>query len=185
MVIEADAGLIDEFIDAGKALVARGVTALATSCGFLALFHQQLVEALPVPIFTSSLLQVHLAGSVIRSDQKIGVITARRASLTDAHLAGVGIQDYPLVIVGMEDAKEFSAVFIDGKTMLDVPRCRHEMESTASRMMRRYPDVGAIVLECTNMPPYADSVRRVTGLPVFDAVTMVNHAYAGLAAGGF
>jgi Asp/Glu/hydantoin racemase len=49
----------------------------------------------------------------------------------------------------------------------------------------QYPDVGAIVLECTNMPPYADSVRRVTGLPVFDAVTMVNHAYAGLAAGGF
>jgi hypothetical protein len=100
VVIAADAGLIDDFIDTGKALVAQGVKAVTTSCGFLALFHRQLVDALPVPVFTSSLLQVHLTQSVIRSDQKIGIITAHRVSLTDAHLAGVGIQDYPLAIVG-------------------------------------------------------------------------------------
>jgi len=185
VVIDADAGLIEDFINAGKALVAQGVKAITTSCGFLALFHRQLVNALPVPVFTSSLLQVHLAQSVIRGNQKIGIITARRPSLTDAHLAGVGIQNYPLAIIGMEDTQEFSDVFIGGKTTLDSPKCRHEMQSAADRMMRRHPDVGAIVLECTNMPPYANSVRRVTGLPVFDAVTMVNHAYDGLAAGGF
>lgn len=100
VAIAADAGLIDDFIDTGKALVAQGVKAVTTSCGFLGLFHRQLVDALPVPVFTSSLLQVHLTQSVIRSDQKIGIITVHRVSLTDAHLAGVGIQDYPLAIVG-------------------------------------------------------------------------------------
>ena len=176
VVIEADAGLIDAFVDAGKALAARGVRAITTSCGFLALFHRHLVEALPVPVFTSSLLQVHLARSVIRSDQKIGIITAHRPSLTNRHLAGVGIQDYPLAIVGMERAREFSAVFIGGKTTLDEGQCHQEMRAAAGRLMLEHPDVGAIVLECTNMPPYADTVRRETGLPVFDVVTMVNHA---------
>jgi Asp/Glu/hydantoin racemase len=178
VVIEADAGLIDGFIDSGLSLVEKGVKVLTTSCGFLALFHRQLITALPVPVFTSSLLQVHLANSVIRSDQKIGIITANKKSLTEAHLAGVGIQNYPLAIVGMEETQEFSAVFIGGKATLDERICQREMLSAANRLMRAHPDVGAIVLECTNMPPYADKVRRATGLPVFDAVTMVNYAHS-------
>lgn len=178
VVIEPDSGLIDGFINAGLSLVEKGIKAITTSCGFLALFHRQLINALPVPVFTSSLLQVHLANSVIRSDQKIGIITANKKSLTDAHLAGVGIQNYPLAIVGMEDAKEFSAVFIGGKETLDERICQSEMLSATNQLMREHPDVGAIVLECTNMPPYADKVRRATGLPVFDAVTMVNYAHS-------
>jgi len=181
VVIDADAGLIEGFIDDGHALVAQGVKAITTSCGFLALFHRQLVEALPVPVYTSSLLQVHFAGTVIRRDQKIGIITARHQSLTGAHFAGVGIQDYPLAVVGMEDAEEFSAVFIGGKQTLNETKCRREMQSTALKLVSAHPEVGAIVLECTNMPPYADTVRQATGLPVFDAVTMVNYAYGALA----
>lgn len=178
VVIDADIGLVDAFIKEGRSLASRGVKAITTSCGFLALFHHQLVEALPVPVFTSSLLQVHLAQAVIRSDQKVGIITARRQSLTAAHLAGVGIQDYPLAIVGMEAAQEFSAVFVGGQSTLDETECRHEMRSIAKLLVHNHPDVGAIVLECTNMPPYTDTVRQATGLPVFDAVTLVNHAYS-------
>lgn len=180
VVIDVDAGLIEAFIEAGKQLVAGGVKAIATSCGFLALFHRQLANALPVPVFTSSLLQAHLAHALIRSDQKIGIITAHRPSLTDAHLAGVGIRKYPLVVVGMEEAQEFNAVFIEGKPSLDEQKCRREMQSAAERLIGKHPDVGAIILECTNMPPYAGTVRQATGLPVFDAVTMVNHAYSAL-----
>ncbi len=178
VVIDADARLVDDFIDAGETLIARGVKAITTSCGFLALFHQQLVEALSVPVYTSSLLQVHLACRVIRRNQKVGIITARKQSLTAAHLAGVGIEGASIVVVGMEDAEEFSAVFIGGKQTLNEEKCRYEMRSAASKLISRHPDVGAIVLECTNMPPYADTIRQITGLPVFDAVTLVNHAYA-------
>jgi Asp/Glu/hydantoin racemase len=46
-----------------------------------------------------------------------------------------------------------------------------------------HPDVGAIVLECTNMPPYTADIQRETGLPVFDIVSLVNMVHAGLAAG--
>jgi Asp/Glu/Hydantoin racemase len=183
VVIEGDNGLVAGFIEAGHALAARGVKAITTSCGFMALFHSQLVEALPLPVFTSSLLQVHLAGRVIRGDQKIGIITAREQSLTAAHFAGVGIEDYPVAVVGMEAAEEFTSVFIGGKKTLDEEKIRREMESAALKLITTHPEVGAIVLECTNMPPYADTVRRTTGLPVFDVVTMVNQAYEAVAVG--
>lgn len=178
IVIQADAGLLPDFIEAGRGLAFQGVKAIVTSCGFLAIFHRQLVDALPVPVFTSSLLQAHLAKSIIPAGRKIGIITARKKSLADAHLEGVGIQSYPLAVVGMDDAPEFSAVFIGGKPTLDEAKCRAEMASAADRLLRDHPDVGAIILECTNMPPYADTVRRITGLPVFDAVTLVNHVYS-------
>ena len=118
---------------------------------------------------------------MIRINQKVGIITARRQSLTLAHLAGVGIEADPLAIVGMEDAREFSAVFLGGQPTLNESQCRREMRLAARQLIETHPDVGAIVLECTNMPPYADTVRQTTGLPVFDAVTQVNYMYSLLA----
>lgn len=178
VICDADPHLLQPFIHAAQELVEQGARAISTSCGFLALFHRELVNALEVPVYTSSLLQVHVAQAVIRTDQKVGIITARKQSLTHKHLAGVGIQHYPLVIIGMEEAEEFSSVFIEGKFELDVEKCRGEMLEAALELKTSHPDVGAIVLECTNMPPYADAIRKVTGLPVFDIVTLLNYAYA-------
>jgi aspartate/glutamate racemase len=177
VVLAPDPGLIAGFIAAGQDLVDQGARAIATSCGFLALFHRQLVAALPVPMFTSSLLQVHMAQALIRKGQKVGILTARKPSLTDAHLSALGIQDYPLIIAGMENAPEFSAVFIGGKGELDEDRCRREMQSAARDLKRRHADLGAVVLECTNMPPYAETIREEIGVPVFDAVTLVHYAH--------
>jgi hypothetical protein len=185
IVIEADTRLVANFIEAGRELIARGVKAITTSCGFLALFQRQLVNALPVPVFTSSLLQVHLAQAIIRPDQQVGILTARRASLTKAHLAAVGIQNYSLAIGGMDHAPEFNAVFIGGKSTLNEVQCRREMLSATEQLMDTHPDIGVMVLECTNMPPYANAIRQATGLPVFDTVTLINQVYAALGEYGF
>jgi Asp/Glu/hydantoin racemase len=178
VVFDADPRLLQPFIHAAQELVEKGAKAISTSCGFLAIFHRELVNALDVPVYTSSLLQVHVAQAVIRADQKVGIITARKQSLTQKHLVGVGIQHYPLAIIGMEEAEEFSSVFIEGKPELDVKKCRGEMVEAALNLKTFHPDVGAIVLECTNMPPYTDAIRKAMGLPVFDVVTMLNYAHS-------
>ena len=180
VVKEADPLLLQDFIDAARALESTGVQAIATSCGFLSFFHRELVDATRIPIFSSSLLQVPLIHQIISRDMKIGVITARKQSLTDRHLAGVGIQAYPLAIVGLDDAKEFTAVFMEGKKTIDVEKCRSEMVSAARSLVARHPEVGAIVLECTNMPPYAKDVQEVTGRPVFDIVTLIHYGHNAL-----
>lgn len=180
VVKDADPLLLQEFIDAAVELERKGLRAIATSCGFLAIFHPELVKSLNIPIFTSSLLQVHWAQSIIKKDQKVGIITASKQSLTAAHLAGVGIQSYPLAIIGMDKTEEFAAVFIEGKKSINVEKVRQEMVIAAKNLIDDHPDVGVIVLECTNMPPYAKDIQQVTGLPVFDMVTMINYAYAAV-----
>ncbi len=178
VVRDADPQLIRLFSDAAVDLEQAGVKAISTSCGFLAVFHRELANAVNVPMFTSSLLQVHAARAIIKTNQKVGIITASERSLTHEHLAGVGIDSYPTAIVGMDESEEFSAVFIRGKKTIDVEKCRQEMVTAARNLVASHPDVGAIVLECTNMPPYTRDVQAVTGLPVFDVVTMINTAYA-------
>jgi len=180
VVKKADPSLLQCFIDAAGELEREGVKAIATSCGFLAVFQRELANAVNVPVFTSSLLQVHTAQAIIKKEQKVGIITASRQSLTDRHFAGVGIQSYPLAVIGMDETEEFAAVFLEGKKCIDVEKCRREMVAAAEQLVAASPDIGAIVLECTNMPPYARDIQWAVGRPVFDVVTMINFAYGAV-----
>jgi len=72
---------------------------------------------------------------------------------------------------------------LDNEMVLDVDVAREEHVRVARRLVAEHPDVGAIVLECTNMPPYTADIQHETGLPVFDIVSLVNMVHAGLAAG--
>ena len=127
---------------------------------------------------SSSLLQVPLAHAMLNRGKKVGVLTASARSLTDRHLAGVGIRDIPLVVMGMEDAEEFTGTFIDGKPSLDPEKVRQEMVGVAQKMAASHPEIGAVVLECTNMPPYSKAVQDVVKLPVFDIVTLIKYTYS-------
>jgi len=179
IVLQADRSLIQPFIKAGRSLIKNGARIITTSCGFLALFHNELTQALSVPVFSSSLLQVHMAQAIIGKEQKVGIITAHKVSLTQKHLAAIGIEHYNIAIIGMEESEEFLSVFIKGKKTLDEEKCGKEMQETALKLKNSNPDIGAIVLECTNMPPYAQIVHKVTGgLPVFDMATMINYAHS-------
>ena len=44
-------------------------------------------------------------------------------------------------------------------------------------MIADNPDIGALVLECTEMPLYAHAIRQATGLLVFDSVALVRFVY--------
>ena len=181
IVRRPDPSLIEPFIQAGRILIQKGAVLITTSCGFLSLFHTQLTRALTVPVFSSSLLQVPLARAVISPLQKVGIITACKPALTPEHLSAIGIDSRSPVCIGMENAAEFSSVFLSNKPTLDQDRCAAEMQAATERLIQQHPDVGAIVLECTNMPPYSRVVRKAAGgLPVFDAVTMINHAWQAI-----
>ena len=171
----ADPKLIAPFSKAAQEFEAQGVKAITTSCGFLAIFQKDLAAAVSVPFFSSSLLQVHLVQTLIKPGQKVGILTARKQSLTRRHLAGVGIQDHDLVIQGMDEAPEFTSVFVEGKTSLDENKCRDEVCRAVRDLVRSHPEVGALVLECTNLPPFSQDLRKAFGLPVFDAITLVNY----------
>jgi len=56
---------------------------------------------------------------------------------------------------------------------LDVEKSKSELVKVADRLVSENPDVGAIVLECTNMTPYAAAIQEKVDLPVFDIYTLV------------
>ncbi len=174
--------LLGPFREAALELERAGVELITTSCGFLVLFQRQLQAALSVPFLSSSLLQVPWLVSLLPPGRRVGVLTVERSSLTPAHLAAAGIRArHRVAIVGMEEVGgHFAGVILEDRLELDLEQARLEHERAARLLVERHPEVGAIVLECTNMPPYADVVRRATGLPVYDLTTLVRWAAAGV-----
>ena len=51
------------------------------------------------------------------------------------------------------------------------------MVAVAEELVNENPEIGAIVLECTDLPPCAPAIRASTGLAVFDIVTLLKMVY--------
>lgn len=171
-VIGHDAALLAPFIAAGRALIDEGATALTTSCGFLVLFQRELEAELAVPVWTSSLLLVAELNATLPAGRTTGVVTADARSLTAAHLAAAGAPlDTPVEGLGVDSA--FRRTLLDDTETLDADEARAATVDAAQRLVARRPDVSAIVLECTNMPPYAAAVSTATGRPVHDILTLL------------
>ncbi len=180
VVLQGAKGLLPDFVGAAQRLVQLGAEAITTNCGFLALFQKELAAEVKVPVATSSMMQVPWVQATLPPGKRVGLITISRASMTPAHLAGAGVPaDTP--IVGTEGGREFFRVLITAdKDELDVAIACQDILDAGRELVTRHPEVGAIVLECTNMPPYAAALREAIGLPVYDIYSMITWFHAGL-----
>lgn len=181
VVYQPDEALLPAFIAGGEALVGAGARLITTSCGFLALHQRALAAALPVPVATSALLQVPWVAALLGPDRRVGVLTASRAALSAQHLRAVGVAtDTP--IAGFDADSHFHRVIVDGQgARLDRPRVEREIVGLARQLQRDHPGLGAIVLECTNLPPWSAAVQQATGLPVYDIRSLVIALRSGFA----
>lgn len=174
IVQQGDRTLLEAFIAAGQALVDDGALALTTSCGFLARWQAELQAALPVPVWTSSLLMLPALAA-----QRPGVLTVDAASLDAGTLRAAGAPP-STPVQGIDPASALAVTLLQDRPELDAQAAALTMAMAARELIRRHPDRGAIVLECTNMPPYRDLVAQVTGLPVHDVMTMVHARWHAL-----
>jgi Asp/Glu/hydantoin racemase len=180
VVLQGAAGLLPALLDAAAELVAIGAEAITTNCGFLSLFQQEIAAHVGVPVATSSLMQVPWVQAMLPPGKRVGVLTVSARSLTPRHLAAAGVPlDTPCV--GTEDGVEFFRVLILGeKQDMDVGLAERDILDAGRRLMAAHPDVGAVVLECTNMPPYAAALRDALGVPVYDVYSLVTWLQAGV-----
>lgn len=176
-----DQKLLKPFIESAIALQEEGVKGITGACGFMALFQREVSEAVEVPVFLSSLLQIPFIYRTLRRRQKIGIITADSTSLTTDHFAAVGINpDIPVVISGMENQKEFREAVLEEKGTLDSGKIEKEVVGVARKMVREHPEVGALLLECSDLPPYAHAIQNEIQRPVFDFFTMIHYVHTAL-----
>ncbi len=179
VVLEGDRALLEPFLAAATELEHAGVSAITTSCGFLAMFQQELAAQVKIPVFTSSLLQVAQVSALLPAGKKVGIMTADSRNLDNRHFNGAGIADVPKVVYGMEGTS-FHDTFVSNGATLDFEAAETSMIAVARRMIAECPEVDAIVFECTNMPPYAKAVADATGLPVYDFITLAEYVMSGL-----
>ena len=174
VVREADPSLLEPFLQAADQLEREGCAAITTSCGFLAMFQKELAARVSIPVFTSSLLQVRTAYGLLPEGKKVGILTADGRKLGERHFRGAGIEDVPKVVYGMEGT-HFHDIYVGDREDLDPVRAGEELQRVALRMVDEHPEVGAVVCECTNMPPYTDALRRILKCPVYDILTLADH----------
>ncbi|GAI84306.1 unnamed protein product [marine sediment metagenome] len=177
LVEKNDPTLLNLFIDAAKELEKEGVRAITTSCGFAAIFQKEIAEVVEIPVFMSSLIQVPLVSSMLAKNKKVGILTANKKRLTNKHLEAVGIDNIPICIAGMEDQENFANMILKQQPFGDIDKIEKEVVEVSENLVKRNPEVGAIVLECTDMPPFAAAVQEAVDLPVFDINTLINYVY--------
>lgn len=179
IVLDDSEAFIAAFVAAGHKLVENGCVGIATTCGFLSVFRRRLARDLGVPVAASALEQARLIRETLPSSSNLGILTISQESLSKAHLDAAHVPlDTP--VVGVADTRFGQTILSDGAE-LDVARARAEMVQAAMHLLEDHPRTGALILECTNMVPYAADIAAATGLPVFSIYTYLTWFQQSLA----
>ena len=180
-VLSGDPDLEDAVVEAAKELEALGVRGISSDCGFFLNYQEAVRSAVNVPVFMSSLMQLPMVSAALGKDKALGIVTANSHKLGN-RILGISRVDAErnIVVKGLQDMPEWKVCLGQRRPYLDFEAIRDEVVSVAKELKDENPDVGAIVLECSIMPPYAKAVQEATGLPVFDFMTVIDYFEAGL-----
>jgi Asp/Glu/hydantoin racemase len=179
-VFAADPELETDVIKAAQELEAQGAKGISSDCGFFMNFQSAVAKSVNIPVAMSSLLQLPFVAQFIGKKRSIGVITADSRALGNRVLELTGLKsETNLVVRGMQDEPNFDKMIAKEGDHLDTDKIEAETVAVAKRMVKENPDMGAIVLECSMLPPYSKAVQEATGLPVFDFINMIDYLQRG------
>lgn len=172
-LFDGDPALEEMIVGAAKELEKDGVRAIIGACGYFAHFQKQVAAAVNVPAFMSSLCQLPLIKAALKPGQKILVLCASGDSVNKELFAKVGANLDDCVMQDIGSLESFASIRW-GKTVMDNGRLTTDLAEIARQAVDSHPNTGAILLECSDLPPYACEIQRATGLPVFDFITLMN-----------
>ena len=179
VVYDADPTLRESFVEAARELESEGVAAITSSCGFLSPIQKDVAEAVNIPVFLSSLMQVSVVHAM--TQRKVAIVTANSQSLTELVLESAGIaSNIPIEVIGMEGVSAFRDPILKDGATLNRKKIEHEMVVRAENLLQQHPEIGSFVFECHNLAPYAQAVQAATGKPVFDIIDFAGWVYSSV-----
>ncbi len=179
VVREQASGLLQNFKEAAIQLVRDGADGISTTCGFLSLFQNELAAACKVPVAASSLMQAPLIQALLPPGRKLGILTISAETLSPAHLSAAGVPP-GTPVVGTDNGEEFSRAILNDEATLDVTRAEQDVVAAGGALLGEYPEVAAILLECTNMAPYSRALQSAYNRPVYDIYSFLTWFHTGL-----
>jgi len=165
---------------AAQELEQQGVAGITSSCGLLFPYQQTIAQAVRIPVFISSLIQIPLLGQLLKAGQKLVVMTLNPPALQ--RILSPSLFDPPLdlIICGPEPDGELCCGIFDNREEIDVSRAEREVAEVAERLKEEHRAIGAILLECVNLSPYAPIIQQIIRVPIFDIITLTNLIYQAL-----
>ncbi len=171
---------------AARKLERMGCRAIAAECGYFAYFQKEIAAHVKVPVFMSSLLQTSWAQQLICPDQMVGVFLSEKSSFLPHHFESAGIMPGTNYVTGgIEEygvCREFDNLWVDS-VRSDLPEANYERSQkdfikVAKKFYQDYPNMGAMVLECTGFQPFARALQREIDIPIFSWGTLLDFAYS-------
>src|SRR5262249_2870573 len=145
-----DSALLAPFLAARDRLIRAGADLITTSCGFLVRFQAALADGCRIPVISSSLLALPV---LERRYGRVGVITIHAGKLTSEYLAAAGASP-DTAVEGTEPGRELTRKLLDDAPDLDFAAAERDVLQAGDRLKAGVPGLAAVLLECTNMPPY-------------------------------
>ena len=177
---------LQPILDTAKRLEKMGCRAIAAECGYFSYFQKEVAGNVDIPAFMSSLLQVPMIQQVIGPKKTVGIVAAMGKFLKPEHLTNVGIDlESKYFVAGAQDeygCTEFDNLW-NAQVRPEVPeiyfdKAEKQMIKLCKDIQAKNPDLGAIMLECTGMQPFARAIQREVDLPVYSWGTLLDYAYS-------
>ncbi|WP_095204651.1 aspartate/glutamate racemase family protein [Mesorhizobium carmichaelinearum] len=183
---EEKSACLEPILQAARRLERIGCRAIVAECGGFAYFQKEVAAEVSVPVFMSSLLQVPFAQQMTGMSKKVGIVCAYREHLTEHHLVSCGIDPASnLAVMGACDdysCPEFDNLWNASKRpaipTAGFARAETDFVSACKDFVSKNPDLRALVFICTGFQPFARSVQREVGLPIFSWGTLLDYAFS-------
>ena len=164
-----------------KDLCSQGVSLIVGDCGLMILYQKEIAQASNVPVITSSLVLLPIISKIISPDKSIGIITGHSKLLQPHHIQSDSLdQGVLLVIQGMEDEAHFSEVVIQRQAETNVYLMERDVFSAVDKLLAKENNIGAILLECSNLCPFAYAVTKKYKFPIFSINTAIEFIHQSI-----
>lgn len=171
-----ESSLIGALVGAARMLETQGVRLITTGCGFLGAVQDAVQEEISTPFASSSLMLLEPLRRIYGPSRPIGVLTFDADALSPHHFPGAYGPD--VVVRGIEGGRELHRVIRGDLAKLDVQAACEDTVSAAEQLVADAPEISAILMECTNLPPYRAAVERAVQRPVYDVHSLI-HWFSG------
>lgn len=172
---EAEAG--DAVVAAARRLQARGASVVVGACGSFGHYQTRVADSLEIPAFMSILTQVPFLLRALPRSARLGIVFASARSYTELIRRECGIDDDAFartVAISACDVPAFAPI-LEQRAGLDGEALERELVELLVDARRRYPEIGAWLLQCSDLPPFRAAIQHATGRPVFDMTLLIEH----------
>lgn len=172
--------IIPHLVNAAEELKEMGCKALITSCGYFGHYQRVIADKGIMPTYLSAVCLVPIIFKLINKEKSLVVICYNKEKFTDSLLKVCGVSEElkaRCYVYDIINEQELGKIITDCGEY-DISKGREEVVSVVLNAVKEHEDVGAILLECTDLPPHSYAIQEATNLPVFDSTSMVKFVHS-------